>query len=307
MKVSLIGATGFVGTHLVDRLLAKGHTPRLLARPDSTDRVSQPGCEVVVGDVGEDGAVVECLTGADAAIYLIGILRERRGQGITFEALQLRGVERTLAAALKAGVKRFLLMTANGVKPDGTEYQRTKYQAEEALKASGLDWTIFRPSVIFGDPRGRMEFCTQLLRDIVESPLPAPLFYEGILPSGAGSFQLAPVAVEDVAEAFVRALERPETVGQTYELCGPDAVTWRDILATIAAAVGRSKLMLPAPVLPIKALAAVLDSQAWFPITRDQLTMLLEGNVCSESDGLARLGIEPKRFETASLAYLRGG
>ncbi len=106
-------------------------------------------------------------------------------------------------------------MSANGL--DGTPYQRTKFQAEEALRASGLDWTIFRPSVIFGDPRGQMEFCTQLKRDIIDSPLPAPLFYKGLLPLDAGAFELAPVAVADVAAAFCHALTHPETIGQSYD------------------------------------------------------------------------------------------
>lgn len=306
MKVSLIGGTGFVGTHIVEQLLKAGHTPRLLVRPGSLERLrTTAGVEIVPGEVGEASAVAQCLDSADAVVYLIGILREQPSRGITFEELQHRGVERVIEAARTANIGRFLLMSANGIKPDGTPYQRTKYLAEEALKASGLDWTIFRPSVIFGDPRGHMEFCTQLRRDIVDSPLPAPLFYDGLLPIGAGKFALAPVAVEDVADAFAHALERPETIGQTYELCGPEAMTWRQILTTIAAVVGKTKLMLPAPALAIKAVAAVLDGQPWFPITRDQLTMLLEGNTCTDPDGFARLGIEPRRFDEAALGYLR--
>jgi NADH dehydrogenase len=308
MKVSLIGGTGFVGTHIVEQLLKLGHTPRLLVRPGTLDHAPPPeGCELVQGDIGQADSVAACLAGTDATVYLIGILRERPSRGITFDELQYRGVERAIQAARATGNKRFLLMSANGVKPDGTAYQRTKYLAEETLKASGLQWTVFRPSVIFGDPRGRMEFCTQLRRDIVDSPLPVPLFYDGLLPTGAGQFALAPVAVEDVAAAFVRALENPETIGETYELCGPDAVTWRQILTTIAAAVGKTKLMLPAPALAIKAVASVLDGQPWFPITRDQIAMLLEGNLCTDPDAFARLGIEPRRFDEAALSYLRNG
>ena len=196
-------------------------------------------------------------------------------------------------------------MSANGVRADGTAYQRTKYQAEEDLKASGLRWTIFRPSVIFGDPRGRMEFCTQLRRDIIDSPLPAPLFYPGLLPKGAGGFQLAPVAVEDLAQVFVRALDRPEMEGRVFELCGPDALTWKEILQTIAAAVGGRKLMLPAPALGVKAAAALLDGQPWFPITGDQLAMLMEGNLCDDDSAFRLLGVERTGFDVASLTYLR--
>lgn len=305
MKVSLIGGTGFVGSHLVPALIAAGHVPRLLMRkPASGQGLPLERCEVVLGEVEDFAAVTACLTGADAVIYLIGILREFPDRGISFEGLQSRGVERTLAACQVAGVNRFLLMSANGVKPGGTAYQSTKYQAEEAVKASGLRWTIFRPSVIFGRPQGHMEFCTQLRRDIIDSPLPAPLFYSGLVPMGAGSFELAPVAVEDVAQAFVRALAKPEAEGRCFELCGPEPISWREILGTIAAAVGRSKMMLPAPALGVKMAALLLDSFPWFPITRDQITMLLEGNVCQDASAYELLGIEPKPFCVTSLGYL---
>ncbi len=305
MKVSLIGGTGFVGSHLVPALIAAGHVPRLLMRdPVSGQGLPLDRCEVVLGDVEDLAAVSACVKGADAAIYLIGILREFPARGISFEGLQLHGVERTLAACRMAGVRRFLLMSANGVKPDGTAYQSTKFQAEEVVKASDLRWTIFRPSVIFGRPQGRMEFCTQLRRDIIDSPLPAPLFYPGLLPMGAGSFELAPVAVEDVAQAFVRALAKPETEGRCFELCGPEPRSWRVILETIAAAVGKRKMMLPAPALGVKTAAALFDGFPWFPITRDQITMLLEGNVCVDASAYDLLGIKPKPFCVASLDYL---
>lgn len=305
MKVSLIGGTGFVGSHVVERLLAAGHGPRLLVRPGSEERAHRPDqCEIVSGDVDDAGAVNECLAGADAAIYLIGILREFPSRGITFDHLQFRGAQHVMKAAGEQGTRRFLLMSANGVRPDGNSYQRSKFMAEETLTSSDLDWTIFRPSVIFGEPWGRMEFCTQLKRDIIDSPLPAPLFYGGLLPVGAGAFQLAPVHVDDVAEAFVRSLEMPETIGQTFQLCGPENLTWKQILTTIASAAGKTKLMLPAPALAVKGAAALLEGQSWFPITRDQIDMLLEGNVCDEPGAFRILGIEPIRFDELSLGYL---
>jgi len=308
VKVSLIGGTGFVGSHIVSALLQAGHTPRLMVHNAQGGDLSRfAGCETVTGSVQDLAAIAECVTGTDTTIYLVGILREFPSRNITFQSLQLDGVKRTIEAIQTAGLRRFLLMSANGVKADGTPYQRTKYAAEEALKASGLDWTIFRPSVIFGDPKGRMEFCTQLRKEIIDSPLPAPLFYDGLLPFGAGEFQLAPVAVEDVAQAFVRSLDQPETVGKTFELCGPEPHSWRQILKTIAAAAGKRKLMIPAPAIGVKAAAALLDRQPWFPITGDQITMLLEGNVCDDNSAFDLLGIEPTGFNVDSLAYLSGG
>lgn len=305
MKVAIIGGTGFVGFHLTRHLLAAGHIPRLLVRPGSEGRIEErDACEIVQGDVEDRASLNDCLAGTDAVIYLIGILREFPARGVTFDALQHQGVVKTIAAAQAQGVDRFLLMSANGIHADGTPYQRTKYQAEQALKASSLRWTIFRPSVIFGDPQGRMEFCSQLKKDIIDSPLPAPLFYRGLLPTNAGGFELAPVSVGDVAAAFTLALAESRTESQTYSLCGPQRYTWKAILNTIAAASGKHKLMMPAPVLPIQAAASLFDRYPWFPISRDQIQMLMEGNVCHDNDSFARLGLTPTPFGVDQLTYL---
>ncbi len=305
MKVSVIGGTGFVGSHILTRLAAEGHSARVLVRPGSEHKLpATPDCEPISGEVGDEAALRSCLEGSDAVIYLIGILRELPKRGVTFDALQRRGAERTFAIAAEVGVSRALLMSANGIDAAATPYQQTKLAAEEALKASALDWTIFRPSVIFGDPDGRMEFCSQLKSDLIDAPMPVPLFYQGWLPKNAGGFQLAPVHVDDVAEAFVGSLGRADTCGETYDLCGPDDLSWKQILSTIAAAVDKRKLMLPAPVMAIGTAAALLDRFPWFPVTRDQLTMLLAGNTCAD-DGFGRLGIAPRPFGQAALAYLR--
>jgi NADH dehydrogenase len=277
-------------------------------RPGSEGKVSQSGrCEIVRGEIGQEAAVRECLRGADAAIYNIGILREVPEEGVTFQALQEDGAKRAVDLAAAEGVRRFILMSANGVRLDGTPYQRTKAAAEEHLKASGLDWTIFRPSLVFGDPRGRLEFCTQMRDDLVDKPLPAPLFHDGVSPKGAGTFELAPIHVTDVAAAFARALDTPATIGQTYVLCGPESLSWREILSRIAAACGKRKVMLPAPAGPIRWLGSLLDRYAWFPVTRDQLDMLLEGNTGDSRAVFEQLDIRPRHFSSEELAYLRPG
>jgi NADH dehydrogenase len=191
---------------------------------------------------------------------------------------------------------------------NGTGYQTTKFRAEQYLANSGMDWTVFRPSVIFGDPRGRMEFATQLYREVICSPLPAPLFFKGLRPTEAGMFRMSPVHVRDVATAFVQALDMPETAGRTYTLGGPENPTWKAILHTIAHACGYDKSekpVLPVPALALHGLAALLDRYAFFPVTRDQLTMLLEGNVCDGRVAFDTFGIEPVAFAAENLAYLR--
>jgi NADH dehydrogenase len=307
MKVTIFGGSGYVGSYLIDELLKNGHHPVLLIRPESRHKVNyRQHCKLIDGDIADPEAVREAVSGADAVIYNIGILREYPAKGITYRALHFESARRAMDAAEEAGVSRFLLMSANGVKADGTGYQQTKHMAEQYLKTTSLQWTVFRPSVLFGDPRGRMEFATQLYRDIVRSPLPAPLFYNGLLPVNAGMFRMSPVHVKDIATVFVKALDMPETIAQTYELCGPQALSWKDILQLIAAAAGTTKLALPAPALPLKVLAAALDQYAFFPITRDQLTMLMEGNTCGEQDAFQSFDVEPAHFNTTELAYLRG-
>ena len=306
MKVTVFGGTGYVGSYLIDELLDKGHHPVLLVRPGSHHKVRhRERCTLVDGDIASPDTIRTALAGTDAVIYNIGILREFPSSGVTYDALHFEGARRAMDVTEEVGVRRFLLMSANGVKADGTGYQRTKYMAEQHLKTTALDWTVFRPSVLFGEPRGRMEFATQLYRDIVRSPLPAPLFYEGLLPLNAGEFRMSPVYVKDVAAVFVQALDMPETAGQIFPLCGPASLSWKEILTTIAAASGTTKRMLPAPVLLLKTLALALDQFAFFPITRDQLTMLMEGNTCDGDNAFQSFGLKPASFDTTMLSYLQ--
>ena len=305
MRVGIFGGTGFVGAYLIDALLARGHQPILLVRQGTGKRDAlADDCELIPGEISDKSAVNTLVNASDALVYNIGILREFPGRGITFEDLHFHSAKLVMDMAAGAGGKRFLLMSANGVRPEGTGYQRTKYRAEEHLRGSGLDYSIFRPSVIFGPPRGRTEIATQLLHDIIRPPLPAPLFYSGFLPVNAGGFRLAPIQVEEVAAAFADALNNEQTIGKTYLLCGPEELTWREILKRIAEAAGRpGKLMVPVPADLLRLGASLLDRFEAFPVTADQLKMLLAGNTCDmPDDAIAITG--QRRFDDSELAYL---
>ena len=193
------------------------------------------------------------------------------------------------------GVSRLALMSAIGVKDPGTPYQSTKFRAEEYALASGLDVTVLRPSVIFGDPRGTMEFATQLHRDMVKPPVPGVAF-----PGVA----MSPVCVTDVADAFVSALHDDATIGRRFELAGPDILSWEDILKRITAAVDRSKLILPMPLRIMRFGAMLFDWLPFYPVTRDQLTMLEEGNTASPVDLESLMGRDARPMTPAALAYL---
>ncbi|NNF41252.1 MAG: NAD(P)H-binding protein [Woeseiaceae bacterium] len=304
MRVAIIGGTGFVGSYVTSALVDAGHEPSLLVRAGSESRVSRPEqVQVTTGDIASTDALRSTIEGSAAVIYNVGILREFPSRGITFEAMQYEGLVNTVQAARAAGVRRLLLMSANGVKVPGTPYQETKFRAEMYAKDSGLDVTVLRPSVIFGDPQGRMEFATQLFEDMVKPPVPAVGFFAGFSPA-KGAIVMSPVHIEDVASAFVAALENDETIGQTYPLGGPEVLTWPDLLRRIGSATGRKKVILPMPIALMRVAATLLDWLPFFPVTRDQLTMLEEGNTADPAVLRQLTGREPQGFDTDALRYL---
>jgi NADH dehydrogenase len=195
-------------------------------------------------------------------------------------------------------------MSANGARPDGIAYQRTKFEAERYLAGSGIAGTVFRPSLIFGDPRGRMEFATRFRDETINTPFPAPGFFSGWSPS-RGSFWVTPVHVEDVAEAYLRALEGDDAVERTFTLGGARTLSWPDLIRTIAAACRLCKLIVPVPAWSVRTAAAVLDRFDFFPMTRDQFTMLMEGDTVESIADFERLSTRPRAFEADELAYLR--
>ena len=304
MKVAIFGSTGFVGSYIVKKLISKAFIPRVLVRKSSAQKITS-GSEVIFGDIQDRNSIVETMEGTEVVIYNIGIIRQFPHKSLTFEELHVNGVNRCIEIAKSIGVKQFILMSANGVKPDGTEYQRTKWEADGILKKSGLKWTIFRPSLIFGDPcgQGRPEFCTQIRDDMLSLPIPAPLFYEGLLPFNAGSFPMSPIHVDNVAEFFVKAISQESCNGKIYNLGGPESLKWKEIIHQIALASKKRTWKIPTPVFVVKIAAEMLDRFDWFPVTRDQLTMLMEGNAVS-GHYFEEFSITPRKFIKDNLGYL---
>ena len=248
MKVALFGGTGFIGSYIVDELILRGHHPALLVRPGSENEIRNPdSCTAVSGSITDSDSVCKVLDGCDAVIYCIGIIREYPNKGITFEELHYKGTCRVIDKALDSGIKRFLYISANGVKADGTGYQKTKFQAEKYIRESGLDWTIFRPSVVFGDPFGRKEFCTDIRDKLINIPIPAPLFYKGLSPGNPGNFKISPIHVIDVASVIVQSMVLDESIGKTYPLCGPRSIAWKELIENIAAAMGKKYYLFRCP------------------------------------------------------------
>jgi NADH dehydrogenase len=293
MKVFLSGGTGFVGGHLRKALLERGHEIRLLVHKKLEG--FDPGVEPVEGDVTLVETFEEMVQGCDATINLVGIIREFPGRGVTFENLHVEATKNVVEAARRGGVRRHLQMSALGTRPNATSaYHRTKFRGEEHVRSSGLDWTIFRPSIIFGP---RDDFVNKLAGYIRAYPA-VPVI-------GNGLYRLQPISVDDVARCFVMALEMPETAGKTYELCGPDRLTYNDLLDTIGRALGKSSVAkIPNPLPLMKVVVPLLQGFSFFPITMDQILMLVEENIC---DGSWRetFTFEPGRFATGIARYLR--
>jgi NADH dehydrogenase len=306
MRVAIVGGTGFVGSYLSGALLDARHGVALLVRPGSDNKVPRRDrLSTVSGDIADRDSILQLLEGCDAAIYNVGILREAPGRGITFESTQYDGLVNVVDAAVSTGVRRLILMSANGVRQPGTRYQESKYRAEEYARHSGLDVTVFRPSVIFGDPQGNTEFATQLRNEMVRPPIPAINFLSG-RDSPHRAVLMSPVHVEDVASAFLTALEDEKCIGKIYALGGPEILTWREMVTRVARATGRRKWFVPMPISLMSFAATLLDWLPFFPVTREQLTMLQEGNI-ADSEVLRTLtGREPIRFSVESLDYLNG-
>jgi NADH dehydrogenase len=288
MKVFVTGGTGFVGSEVLRQLVAAGHAVRALVRPGSEGKLAvHDGVEPCHGDATDPETLAGALTGCDAVIHLVGIIREFPSQGITFERLHVEATRNLLAAAKVQGVIRYLHMSSNGTGPTGTTgYHRTKWQAEEAVRAAALAWTIFRPSLIFG--KGG-EFVT-MLADLIRKMPMVPVI-------GDGRYRMQPVAVTQVAESFVRALEMPETVGQTYHLGGGASYSYDEILDLTGQAIGREHVSKAhQPLFMVKPMIKLMEHSSHFPITSDQVEMLLQGNVCDTTAWATAFDIRPVSY-----------
>jgi NADH dehydrogenase len=303
MKTLVTGATGFVGREIVRQLHEAGHSVRILARRRNSPRVqeaiSRYGAEVHPGNVLEAASLHEALSGMDAVIHLVGIIAEL-GES-TFENVHTRGAGNMVVAACQAGVRRFIHMSALGTRPNAaSRYHQTKWAAEELVRRSGLEFTIFRPSLIYGPED---QFVNLFARIIRLSPV-VPLL-------GSPRARFQPLSVEAVATAFVRSLGEPQSAGQTYDLCGPEALTLSEIVDRILEVLQRRRVKLRVPLALARCQAAGLESvfrrllRRASPLNRDQLIMLQEDNVGNPQPANERFGLKPLRFREGIGKYLR--
>jgi NADH dehydrogenase len=289
--IYITGGAGFVGNAIQKAL--KGHDLRLLVRQGAVGQ-RNPAATYVVGDVTDAASLMGPMDGCAKVIHLVAIIEED-GEA-TFDRVIRQGTENVIAEAQRAGIEHFILMSAMGVRNDPRyAYFVAKYRAEEAVKASGIPWTIFRPSIIFGPGDG---FINQLA-DLVRSAPVVPIV-------GDGQSLFQPVSVKEVARSFAWAVDHPESIGKTYELGGPDILTYDEIIGLIQNQLGTSKrtIHLPAGLMRgVVSATSPLPARLRPPVTIDQLKMLEIDN-CTDRSATPDLAGRPQLRVQNGIDYL---
>lgn len=286
MKIMVAGGTGFVGNTLIPGLIKDGHDVTILQRPKSRSRVQKiEGLKAAF--INPESPIRDTNLSVDAIINLVGIIREIPGQGVTFHRSHFLVTKNLVDYAHTIGAKRFLQMSASGVKPHSqTKYFRTKFEAESYLKESGLAWTIFRPAVIFGLGSHFIALLSKMIKTFPIVPV-----------VGDGKYKMQLVHIDDVCAGFRKGLLDERAIGKTFEIGGPDILTYNEILDVIGKVIGKSKVRsIHQPLWLMRLMAGLFGSFAWFPVTNDQITMLLEGNYTKDNSYWELFGLTPKRF-----------
>ena len=299
--VTVFGGSGFVGTQAVRYLAKSGWRIRVAVRnPNLAYKMRLLGdvgqIDVVQASVRDRPSIERALDGAAASLNLVGVLRETGRQG--FQAIHVMGARNVAEAARGMGVSRVVQMSAIGADPDGpSKYGRTKAEGEAAVREIFPDAAVVRPSIVFGNGDG---FFNKFATMAQFSPV-LPLI-------GGGLTCFQPVFVGDVGRALARIVGDEASAGQTFELAGPGAFTFRELMEKMLAETGQRRLLLPVPWPAARALGALADLGAAVippPVTADQVESLRVDNVPSgQHPGLAELGITPTSLEAVLPTYL---
>ncbi len=274
MKVLVAGGTGFVGTAIVHALRAREVEVRVLARhPDRAAPLASIGVELVPGDLTDAGSLASAVQGCTHVVNLVAIIK---GAPDDFERVMIRGTGSLVDAARDAGVTRFVQMSALGTTEQTSTlvpYYGAKWAMEHAVAESGLEYAIVRPSFVFGRGGALPTFVKQVRLSPVVTVI------------GPGTQRLQPVWLEDVAQFFATVVDDERASGRTWELGGPDVVTWNELYETIARTLGKKRRLLHIPFAVARTGARLTEWAPGAPLTADQVTMLEAGdNVCSNSD-----------------------
>ena len=287
MDVLLAGGSGFIGRHLCGELLDRGHDVTALSRSPDDDALPD-GVETAMGDVRAYDSIADAFEQRDAAVNLVALspLFEPGGGNEMHDQVHRQGTKHCVEAAEAAGVSRFLQLSALGADPDGpTHYIRAKGRAEEAVRDSDLDWTVVRPSVVFGEGGQFVRF-TRKLTPPVLAPLP-----------GGGETRFQPVHVADLVGILADTLETEAHIGDTYEIGGPEQLTLADVARLIREAQGGSVHVVSVPMSLAGIGMTVGGLIPGVPFGPDQYRSLQFDNTTDDND-IDAFGIAPAEMTT---------
>ena len=297
--ILVTGASGYVGNNLVRRLVKAGkpvramvgHVEKAKLRLSDIDSM----VEIIQGDVTKPETLGKAMQGIDTVVHLVAIAIEKGNR--TYEAINTQGTINVVDAAIAAGIKRFINMSQNGASPDiPYRFLRSKGIAQAYVAKSGLDWSAVKPSVIWGP---QDEFANVQARLIKLTPIFFP-----IVGDGKATFQ--PVYVGDVVEAIARSIDDPSTIGQEYEVGGPEVLTYEEIVKRVLKALGTRRVLIKVPVPLLRPVVAIM--QAVLPVppaTTTLLDLLAVPNVVSDNALVNNFGITPKAFTPENLSYMK--
>ncbi len=294
MSVAVVGATGFVGSHVVPSLVEAGHRVIAISRDGTRRPEWGSAVETRAADVATGRRVPEALAGADAVVHLVAIPRETGGR--RFEQVNVRGTERVVAASVAAGIRRFVHLSAMGVTDDPKlAYLSSKWRGEQLVRESELDWVVLRPSLLFGPGDGFFSLVRTTLKWWSPGVVAIP---------GRGDARFQPLAAADLATAVERCVSELGRAGSIYELGGPQHVTYREIVDEVMRVTGMRRLKLPMPISLISALTVATDRfLPIFPVSHDQISSLQRPN-STQLDAFERaFGVAPRPMD---LGYLAG-
>lgn len=294
--ILVTGGTGFVGSHLVRRLAQENIKTRCLVRRTSNiERLKQLGMEIAYGDVTDKASLENAVKGVDTVIHLVGIIVEHKGA--TFEIIHTQGTKNLVEASKEAGVRRFIYISALGARENArSRYHITKFEAEQIVKNSGMEYVIFRPSIMIGEWGA---FVTLLSKVVRKAP---------VVPIIDGKSRVQPIYVENTVDCIVQSLRDTRTADRTFEIAGPQQTTYTGLFHTLMEVLEVKKPAIEIPTwlmwLPAYIFERTMDKP---PITTQQLIMLQEDNICDIKEMQEVFNPKLVPLKEALETFLRGG